>query len=255
MSIKKLVAIGICLVLLFGLAGLANAEKLKYGDAGAQVVMLQSKLTSLAFYTGVIDGKYGYQTYLAVKAFQASVGLKADGIAGPLTLEKLNAVPMPPDPSISSLKYGDSGLEVEALQRRLYDLGYLVDGFTGVFDDLTLGAVIAFQKRNKLPQDGVVSGATKALMDSNTAFGLSIDHWANGHSIIRLQYGDMGDGVREVQELLYNLNYLNVKDGVYGYSTTQAVRKFQKNNGQKSDGIIGPLTLKVLMGPGAMPNP
>ncbi|WP_308201604.1 peptidoglycan recognition protein family protein [Priestia endophytica] len=67
---------------------------LKRGDAGTYVKGLQGKLQSLGFNIGKygIDGQYGPSTETAVKAFQKKYGLAADGIAGQLTLNKLDQV-------------------------------------------------------------------------------------------------------------------------------------------------------------------
>lgn len=58
----------------------------KLGSSGDEVRRIQSKLKSLGFYTGSVDGIYGTKTQAAVKAFQKSCGISADGIAGPTTL-------------------------------------------------------------------------------------------------------------------------------------------------------------------------
>ncbi|KAB2491757.1 peptidoglycan recognition protein family protein [Priestia endophytica] len=67
---------------------------LKRGDAGTYVKGLQGKLQSLGFNIGKygIDGQYGPSTETAVKAFQKKYGLAVDGIAGTLTLNKLEEV-------------------------------------------------------------------------------------------------------------------------------------------------------------------
>lgn len=67
----------------------APATTLKPGDTGTQVAVLQRALTSLGFSTGKADGQYGPATTSAVKRYQTSVGLKADGILGPVTLRAL----------------------------------------------------------------------------------------------------------------------------------------------------------------------
>ncbi len=50
---------------------------------------IQTALKNSGFYKGQIDGKLGPQTKEAIKAFQKANGLKADGIAGKRTAEKL----------------------------------------------------------------------------------------------------------------------------------------------------------------------
>ena len=58
----------------------------RLGSTGEEVRQIQSKLKSLGFYEGSVDGIYGARTQSAVKAFQKSCGISADGIAGPTTL-------------------------------------------------------------------------------------------------------------------------------------------------------------------------
>ena len=58
----------------------------RLGSTGEEVRQIQSKLKSLGFYSGSVDGIYGARTQSAVKAFQKSCGITADGIAGPTTL-------------------------------------------------------------------------------------------------------------------------------------------------------------------------
>lgn len=58
----------------------------KIGSRGDEVRRIQNKLKSLGFFNGAVDGIYGVQTQSAVKRYQRSVGITADGIAGPKTL-------------------------------------------------------------------------------------------------------------------------------------------------------------------------
>ena len=55
------------------------------GSQGATVTKLQKDLTALGFYINRVDGDFGTKTHAAVIGFQKSQGLKADGIAGPIT--------------------------------------------------------------------------------------------------------------------------------------------------------------------------
>lgn len=58
----------------------------KVGSTGNEVTSIQKKLKELGFYKGNVDGIYGSGTKNAVIAFQRSVGLTADGVAGKATL-------------------------------------------------------------------------------------------------------------------------------------------------------------------------
>lgn len=64
--------------------------------------------------------------------------------------------------------------------------------------------------------------------------------WAAGAS---LRNGDRGDTVREIQQRLKDWGYYyGAVDGIFGYQTEQAVRRFQKKHGLVVDGIVGPNT-------------
>jgi N-acetylmuramoyl-L-alanine amidase len=60
---------------------------------------------------------------------------------------------------------------------------------------------------------------------------------------VTIRKGDRGERVKFVQRLL-NL----YPDGIFGYETDAAVRRFQETNGLKADGIVGVGTLIRLCG-------
>ena len=64
---------------------------LSSGAKGEDVRRLQQRLTDLGYKPGKPDGIFGSGTRSAVSAFQRRNGLSADGVAGPLTLERLYA--------------------------------------------------------------------------------------------------------------------------------------------------------------------
>ncbi|MGI6153689.1 MAG: peptidoglycan-binding protein [Christensenellaceae bacterium] len=64
-----------------------------------------------------------------------------------------------------------------------------------------------------------------------------------------LQIGDEDEWVRELQEKLYELEYLKVgPTGYFGTNTQRAVLDYQNDSGLSSDGKAGPLTRKALLG-------
>ena len=67
----------------------AAADIYKKGSTGATVTEIQTRLKAWGYYTGSVDGTYGSATEKAVKYFQQSNGLTADGQAGSETLAAL----------------------------------------------------------------------------------------------------------------------------------------------------------------------
>jgi hypothetical protein len=61
------------------------------GEEGDQVRTLQQALERLGYEPGEPDGNYGPATVEAVRNFQRAAGLPVDGIAGPETLNAINA--------------------------------------------------------------------------------------------------------------------------------------------------------------------
>ena len=67
-----------------------TAKLLQTGDTGTAVKAMQQRLVQLGYLTSA-DGIYGPRTYNAVVAFQKANGLTADGVAGSMTLNRLNS--------------------------------------------------------------------------------------------------------------------------------------------------------------------
>lgn len=68
----------------------------------------------------------------------------------------------------SDLRTGDTGDQVTALQERLSELGYWIDGVDGQFGMHTEHAVIALQKAAGIDRDGIVGPATRAALAEGT---------------------------------------------------------------------------------------
>ena len=72
-----------------GPATLAGCPTLKKGASGNITKLLQEKLVTLGYSTNGVDGIFGSGTYSAVREFQKTRGLSADGIVGQGTWRKL----------------------------------------------------------------------------------------------------------------------------------------------------------------------
>lgn len=90
MNKRKLTAF----LIAFVIAGLCiNAYAVsKNGSKGEEVRKIQTKLKNWGYYSGSVDGVFGWQTENAVKSFQKKNGLTPDGIAGTKTLNAMGIV-------------------------------------------------------------------------------------------------------------------------------------------------------------------
>ncbi|MQA25711.1 MAG: peptidoglycan DD-metalloendopeptidase family protein [Micromonosporaceae bacterium] len=118
------------------------------GASGATVKVIQHLLNQRG-YGLYVDGSYGSVTTDAVKRFQSSKGLYADGQVGPKTWPYL----------IYTLRQGHSGHHVRGLQVALnkHSAGLVVDGGFGSATDR---AVRSYQSVNRLYVDGVTGAIT-----------------------------------------------------------------------------------------------
>ena len=234
--------------------------------------LVQQRLKDLKYYTGRVDGKFGASSVAALRKFQEANGIKPDGIAGKSTYALLfnwdtlpkgtTATPMPTDtavqtpsptpaPSYSLLKKGSVGPEVSELQEALIGMGYLRGKTDGIYGDATVKAVKAFQKDNGLtPADGQAGQKTQELLYSG--YAKSKETAAPSSSPALKPKNMTKSELKELQQRLIDLGFLTGKaDGKYGIQTYNALVKFQKMNGLKADGLVGPLTQAKLNDPAA----
>lgn len=179
---------------------------LRYRMRSPQVAQLQTQLYRLGFFQGRSDGFFGNNTLNAVRAFQKSRGLKADGIVGPTTRAALyggsgsGGAPLTYSRRITPVSstdpcarfytrighrevsgrrrshaggctipcVGSKNQNVVALQNRLKTLGYFkFHTSTGYYGPITEHAVKRYQRAKGLRPDGIAGPLTKKSLGLN----------------------------------------------------------------------------------------
>ena len=75
---------------------------------------------------------------------------------------------------------------------------------------------------------------------------LSLIAWT-GAGRAAVAWGDRGTDVTKIQNRLRQYGYMDAPaDGIYGQATYEAVVWFQRKNGLKADGVVGPATAAAL---------
>jgi len=142
-------------------------EWIRYGDVGPAVEDVQRRLAEVGFACADDPGVFGDSTQSAVRAFQQSNGLTADGSVGDDTWYALVG---------ASFRLGDRllyptqpplhGNDVRELQRRLNLLGFDCGFDDGVYGDHTADAVRDFQLNVGMAVDGIAGRETFAQISS-----------------------------------------------------------------------------------------
>lgn len=255
---------------------------LRQGSSGPAVFTLQRQLNRIAKdypFLGKlnVDGVFGAQMASTVRAFQKQFNLTADGVVGRQTWYKISYIYVSvkdlaeltsegetaggtlPDGSWGGtvLRQGSRGSAVEQVQFWLNTIAQYDDNIPtltvdGIFGTGTTAAVRAFQRRHGLTVDGVVGKTTWDAIYREYRSIQSDNGTPNAYPGTPLRPGDRGQNVRLVQFWLkiarsvYSaLNDVGV-DGIFGPSTTAAVKKFQSYFGLASDGIVGRATWSKL---------
>lgn len=255
---------------------------LRQGSSGPAVFTLQRQLNRIAKdypFLGKlnVDGVFGAQMASTVRAFQKQFNLTADGVVGRQTWYKISYIYVSvkdlaeltsegetaggtlPDGSWGGtvLRQGSRGSAVERVQFWLNTIAQYDDNIPtltvdGIFGTGTTAAVRAFQRRHGLTVDGVVGKTTWDAIYREYRSIQSDNGAPNAYPGTPLRPGDRGQNVRLVQFWLkiarsvYSaLNDVGV-DGIFGPSTTAAVKKFQSYFGLASDGIVGRATWSKL---------
>jgi murein DD-endopeptidase MepM/ murein hydrolase activator NlpD len=133
-------------------------------QAGSQrIAALQVALRARGVYHGQVDGLAGPATAAGVRRLQRRAGLIVDGIAGRRTLRALGVLGRHAIGG-RTLKAGDRGFDVAALQYALESHGFPLGSVDGRFGAHTAAAVGRAQAYGGLRRDGIAGPATRALL-------------------------------------------------------------------------------------------
>lgn len=151
------------------------------------------------------------------------------------------------------LQEGDSGSAVSTLQDRLRALGCYDGSTTGYFGSQTRAAVIRCQSGRNITPDGIVGIETyRALGLGNPTPGTETGQYGD-----RLQIGDRGAGVQELQRRLQSRGYYYGEiDGIFGSETQSAVIQLQGEANLPPTGVVDAQVYAALDGTTSpIPNP
>lgn len=143
-----------------------SVPQIKHGSKGVAVLLLQEILIARGYNTGGLDRVYGDLTRNAVRSYQSSRKLSADGICGDKTWSDLLALEKSGGSYIARNCFkGQENASVLLVQEILKARDYYKDGLDWIFGTQTEKAVRAYQtdrKGGSGPVDGAVGAKTWA---------------------------------------------------------------------------------------------
>jgi len=143
---------------------------------------------------------------------------------------------------VEPIRRGARGEHVRDVQRRPLGAGLRIepDELEGVFGRSTEEAVRAFQERRGLPSDGIIGSDTWGqLVEAGYRIG--------DRTLYLRSPAFRGDDVRDLQRMLNALGFdAGKEDGIFGRATARGSMEFQRNIGEKVDGIVGLDTVRSL---------
>lgn len=203
---------------------------LKKGVEHQIVTNIQDRLMLLGFMEeDKSNSFYSDSTDEAIKKFERQLGLKEDGIC---SLEIYETLMSNNAPTYEVKRYYE-GEDIKVLQQQLYELNYLIyeNDVNGYFGLKTENAVKEMQKSNGLKETGTIDLTTYRFLYNEDVKAYTITN-KSAPEIIKLYQ-------TKLQQLGY---YFGECNGHYGDDFRMAVRTYQLNNSQLTDGYIGPST-------------
>lgn len=154
------------------------------------------------------------------------------------------------------LEPGDKGEQVRELQHRLFQMQWLPEKTTGVYDGATEDAVEGWQAKRGLKTTGVMnqrSWDTLVKMTKKPTHDQMFNILKPGPAL--LSSGDTGEKVRDLQARLKSIQWLSgLVTGTYDAETVTAVKGFQKKREIPVTGEVDQRTMDRLHGMTSTPT-
>jgi peptidoglycan hydrolase-like protein with peptidoglycan-binding domain len=160
--------------------------------AGPKVAAVQVALKRLGLYNATVDGVRGPMTKAAIARFQRRRGLSVDGVVGPQTRRAFGKRGRPVF-GTRTMKLGDRGWDVAAMQYILARRGYPPGAIDAVFGPMTDGALRNFQRAYGLSADGVAGPVTIAALRSGRGSRRTVPVANGAIRLLRPVPGRIGD--------------------------------------------------------------
>lgn len=180
--------------------------------------------------------RYEYSTdreemaYLVVTTYN-------DGVAQQILFQlESDEVEEEPEIVYNTLQRGIKSDEVEVLQKRLVELGYLKGTADGSFGQMTEDAIKAAQEAFGMEANGIADNAFQQKLFEGVERPAPAEAETVTYATLKLD--STGDAVVKLQVRLRELGYYDGKaDGGYGYMTETAVKKAQGAYGMDVTGV------------------
>ena len=255
---------------------------LRLGSAGNNVKIIQTQLNRIADNYPAIpkiareDGIFGTDTEAAVRKFQDTFSLTADGIVGKATWYKIKryfvgvkglselagegiSIFEATVPFADKLESGDTGIPVRTIQYYLSVIAYFNSNLapvplTNVFDSATIDAVERFQRYYGLDPTGIIDNETWNVITriyTETVAALPEGYQGQNAKLYPGFFLTKGQRNGSVSDLQTYLSFIasNIREipsvsvtGYYGDQTEASVSRFQELFGLDATGSVGPVT-------------